>query len=585
MNFEHMNDKELKDYFKSTADIPATVNEKWDIAKNMVLNDDFERGTKNRRKILPLVVKSISAVAASFVLLLGVCYANPVLAQNLPFAENILEFLGNRSTSATDPFVATTPVSDLAENTESSNATTDAYSVLQTYSDGNVLVFSLNIPMEEEFSHLPYITPNMQIKINGEIALASNDNLPSMRLTSTGTGFIGAFSIPISDILPANTNSFTLETEVTELSYTDENTLILSETAELQGLSPDEQLKELENWDLRELQALSYENLPPVYFDTALSSSNEVTISNDNLTVYDIAEVQNDCTINTITTSPVSTFIDADIPDNVLMLVTDNMGNTIENIIPQRSFSIYHPLYTGTESLSFEFINMDNKNEVIAKISVPITNGGYKEKTDVDSSSVINNDVITFIPDISALAIYEGDSYENRTADEIVYGLDEPIEVTTVDDGTQILTISNLQIYDSISDAGIDPSATLDSSTDSQPGAKFVTIDVIINNNNAVGIEYNEGENNFFISSYISPAARTIYDDEATRYSNPLHTEIAYFDNAGKSVKGYYSFELTGDEVMTAKVGFFWDEKALSEDNLQLMLDNQDGYSIIEVLE
>ncbi len=272
------------------------------------------------------------------------------------------------------------------------------------------------------------------------------------------------------------------------------------------------------------------------------------------------------------------------------MDVYDNFGNLISDINDINSTfgkRFMFPLFEDTTELTFNFYPKSDVNDVTSyTVSV---DGGYITEEDYENRYNYNGNIkryseedVTFTPDIRHL--YE--EYTDRFEGDVIVNLGETITVNSYDyeqcleqgasetnTATQDITLSNMQVFDSISDSGINLSDTL-SSADYINGAKFITIDISIKNNNALGYSYDGvGDNTFGITQFVRPSLK---DYSADTILSEVNTEIEYFSIPNDTASGYYMFQMDKDGEINATVGFFYDEELLNDGNIQFMIGDSE---------
>ncbi len=605
----------LKEFAKAE-EIPEVVEKKWQDGKTAVLFESIKR-EKKKNNVWPFILKSAGSVAAVFALMITIGYYNPAFAENVPFIEDIVSFFKTGAAGYVDPIITNTDVEDrleppVVETSDDLEGSVDyaeetGFTVNEVYADGNVLVFSYTVDATLDTKDYDSVSADGKVYINGQVVSQYGSDSVRFNLYSKGDGtFVGVSTLNVHEYIN-ELDSFTLDVSVDTFNFADNTTFIHSNLAptikidatgkvyEEPAIMTEEELIELvENASPRELKDLnSWTNPEPMVEEIeAITFKGDVVVDRSESEVYTANFSENGMSVSTVITTPISTYIECAAPEGVILTVKDNFGNelrTLNKITNGYGELFTLPLIEGTSSLVFEFYPRSDSTD-ITSFELPV-NGGYitKEEYDTEFSFTTNferydESEFTYIPDIRH---YFDEEYTDIMDGDVVVSLGETITLdlpeyeqeTGEDSGEQDVTLTNFQVFDSVSKAGIELKDTL-SETDTVEGAKFVTVDVNIKNYGAIGNVYEGvGDNTFYIGSYVYATLKEVNEESQAQ---SIYSEIEYFNHPNNTVSGYYMFNMDKDGEFDGKVGFFYSEELLKNGNIQFAIESLEYISTEE---
>ncbi len=615
-NFEYDINKELN----KAEIIPESINKKWEETKNLIKLGEVKKD-KKKSNVIPIIIKSAAAsmgtLAAGFAVVLTIGFYNPVFAESIPFVDSIISYF--KDSGSNDTIINVTDVEERAQPLVEAEETIEyaeqaGFTVNEAYSDGNVLVFSYTVDATLESKDFDRVIANSSIKINGQTVsgqIYGDGYSLSLYNMENGT-YVGTQSLNIHEYATEG-EAFTLEVVVDELIYISDTDLYLSsimpntyidengeEVVEEPYMTAEEAVEYYENLSPKEFyrdqRGISWTFKEPVKEEIEpISFKGEVKIDRENVKEYDVNFNENGFSVTKLVTSPINTYIEYNTPTEHYCDVYDNMGNLIEDLhdidtVFGKRFMM--PLFEGTTELTFKFYPISDTKDVTSyTVSV---DGGYITEEDYQNRhnyAAIHDRYeesdYTFTPDLRHLT---GKDYTDRFEGDVILNLGETFTLETANieqnfeqgaiitgTATQEVTLSNMQVYDSISEAGIDMADTI-ANSDSMDGAKFVTVDVNIKNNDVENGGYDGvGDNVFYIGEYVRPQLKD-YNEESVQKA--LYTEIDYFSIQNNTAKGYYMFDMDVGTEVSATVGFFYSEELLNEGNIQFMIENSEYRSV-----
>ena len=152
-----------RNLYNEIAETRTQELEMFDAEKERILQR--VRKEKKPRRRLAAVLKTAGAVAACFALLVTASVFSPVLAENIPFMENIVAFL-KQSGQARSSVIADGAVGDYV--TPVAGQEDANFRVTEVYCDGNALVLGVAADVENVDEHVRVLGPKYTLKINGD---------------------------------------------------------------------------------------------------------------------------------------------------------------------------------------------------------------------------------------------------------------------------------------------------------------------------------------------------------------------------------------------------------------------------------
>ncbi len=556
--------------------IPEIVEVKWQDTMSLIKSGEVKKNpVKNE---IPFVItKLVGGVAACFVLLVSISYANPVFAESIPFMSGIIDFLKGDEIVGNNAYLQQTEVEDFMTSVDETNPTVnieqiEIFEIKDAFSDENILVFTLAMPLVEEFKNANNVNASLDIYINDVIV----NEQSFAYLTNTGGGFVGLVDVAITDYID-DIDNYDLKVNVNKLSAIDESVAyessygaLLEEGKTQEAAAYAEQLENLNEREKHEL-TYSYKQIEVEIDDMQFVAN--VKIGLEQTTAYAPNFSSNGCEIKSVVTSPVNTYVEYTMAENTYLQITDDLGNEISRLVPKQNSEIYHPLVEGTAQLYFEFVSMNDVTKNIAEFTLDIETGYITQEmhdfNDVYNSN--NNAQVVETAKLPDLGI--PDYFENRFEDDVIVEFGETVLIDSyMGTGQHEVTLSNLQIFDSLSDFGITPEQTSFADHDVYEGEKFVTVDVHVKNINATGIAYEGvGANTFGVQDFVKAQYRFTGEMDANYYE-----EIQYNSLAGNTAKGYYMVDMPENCEQTLTIGFFFDTQALEKGEIQFAYEMYD---------
>lgn len=546
-------------------EIPQKVNEKWDAVVDRIRQGEVSRKVAQKNKPLSILWKSGAAFAASFAVLVALSAANPVLAENIPFMNQLLNYF-NSDRALTNPgdVITDTAVVDhikpvVPDKTPvTGESRINGLEISEAYCDGEILVFSTKLSLEKDIPEAyNVIEPNLMIKVDGHEFVVNGDYFERMYRAEEGV-YLGAVTLDVSSVELAD--SFSLSVEIPSIIGYDAKTQVLSQYGDIK--MTDEQIREMiNNMDPVDYADLSFEDKKEEFFVDGVVFSGTVSVDTSLNRHYDVNMIDGDCAVNSLETSPAYSLFDVTMPnEDYYFVVTDNMGNEVQRMELIRGDGAYYkPLYNGTTELTVNFYNeYGDDNEVLGTFKIPVETGYADVKEEIERTPVSEEEV-TYIPEIPNL----GEDWLARRQGATVVNLGDTLDMTqemgAITEGNQKLTISNMQVYDSVEAAGISKDDLSFYSESLFDGKCFVTFDLKLQNQGAVALFENDA---YYVNSYAS--------NLCSKYPNKVESgsELIYFDS-GEKGKSYFKFTLDADGEKTMKVGFLGDRDALERGDYQ----------------
>lgn len=572
-------------------DEPLSENEKMRVMANV-----RKRLPKKKNKLF-VIPKAIGVLAACYALLIGVSVVNPVFAdtfpivKKLPFAEKIIYSLNHSEGYSYQSPVIRSGAVEKYLNSVSQLGDSD-FSILESYCDGTALILSAAIKVDGADPAVKVLQPVYKIRINGapvtvETANGSYDETGSYfeRMTRVDDSvFVGTIVVDISNM--ELQDSLDLNIRVSSLAGIDNKHYVKS------NIFSDSYTEK--TYDI----------------DAVPAEVNEtIKVDSDLQKTYDVGETKDIVTLNGITASPSSTHVDFtlnedDSDDPVLMLLYDSEGSQIPwlkfGFETQRTY--YKPLLKDTDSLTVKFYRKSDKRQSIAEFTVPVE-GGF---ADIYEAPVV--------PEDGSDTIYDPPVPDPSTGRPFGAQVSELGETVTVNnhspglsDGKLYVTYTNMQVYDSYTDAGVSYDELSGSGEEryGDEAYKFVTFDVNIKSENTSyhndqgdtpdavqGIydkeareygKFDETSSTYWISSFFRPC---LINESLVTMDDCVSGEVDYFSDAMHGFSNYYHFIMNSNDERDFTVGVFVPKTQLENGNFQIAVEKEPGinsYSYINI--
>ncbi len=550
-----------KNLYREIAEIQTQELELFETEKERILQN-LHKEKRAGFRIHP-AFKAIGALAACFVLLVTASVYSPVLAENIPFMENIVAFLKQtglaRGSVITDGAVEdyVTPVAEQADAN---------FRVTEVYCDGTALVLGYTADFPDADDSILEIEPTFTFDLDGE----------RLQITEE-SGTYDTFGGTNAKLYRVEGDTFagTIALDVSKLDVADQFALTVTPKS-LLGVNPKRMVLDQRGLYTAETSALDC-TLEPFTFD--------VTVNAGARSVYTVDESCEDFTLHSIVTSPGFTCIDCTMPDGKVYLYTveDQDGHALQRIRFENEESganYYAPIAEDVESLTVTLYDWDDVRTPLATFTVPMTEGGYALHP--AASVEIDPEEIVYDPPVSVekiLAPREGEStvalgetIVSQTMRELVPDGSGYVNA----DATAEITYSNMQVYDSPAEAGIaaedmvDPTAPLE-----REGYQFVTFDVDIETKGLYGWRYDDlqsecdaYENNdgttgiLWITSFYYPTKRFVDDSDFP------FIDADYFSGHMNGATNYFHFATNAYDTHHFVVGSYVRTEVLESGNL-----------------
>ena len=554
-----------------TEEFPLTENEKMRIMSK--IRSELPRERKHRKLIV--LTKTLTTVAAAFVLLIGVGCVNPVFAENIPFISSIVSTLKGAGHSTPVVMAGTVDehITTLAVTDEK------PFTISETYCDGKALVLGVTYKLDSTAvdPDADTLLTAYKFTINGQEYSIADEYSGEIRSEFADYGnqtvrldentFIGIITLDVSEF--NLTEDFDVTVSPVNLSAI--NSCYLVADAERGSYSPKtyEVSAKVDPVDVK------------VKLDTTL------------LKLYDVNETKDIVTLNSISASPAFTKIDwttteDDSADPIVMFVYDNNGNEVQWLSFGNDDRFNNPLLKDTTSVTAKFFRKSNRKAPVAEFTVPVEYGYADSKFELirnnDNKEIIYDPPITEAPENTL----------NRNPEGTVYKLGDTITSDySLENGTMDITYSNMQVFGSYEEAGLKSEDLYFKNRGIPTNTKFVTFDVKFATHDADCVPSDKLD-------YSVDEGRGIYDAEARNYEKFDDTtrtywistycrlqkinvdnndrflssgEIPYFSGAMSGITNYYHFVMNANDERTFTVGFYVEEEQLTNGNLQISLE------------
>lgn len=507
------------------------------------------------RRALRSVGIAAAACAAGLCILVGVSAANPALAEQLPFLGNIVAFLkGGGSQSYQSPILTQggteeyyAPVTGEAQN---------GFRVSGVYCDGKTLILGIELQASGAPEEVRFIDADLGF-LSGETELLPSRALQGRLYRTESGSFVGASILDLTgkDLGGSFPLTVTLRSAV--------------------GKNP----------KLMILEAGSYREKTYDLGQRPAAFTLQVRQDDSLIRTYDVNETQNGCTLKQVKVTPALTelTLDAD-SNNVVALAYDADGVPLEQLSKYAQdgglgIQYYLPLEKDATAVVVKFFAWEDRNNPVAEFTVPVE-GGYGNPSE-ESAWLDDGEPIVYDPPRQ-----ERDAIQIKYSEAPTVGLGETLTTTEgVQSGSLDITVDNMRIYNSITDAGIaledlaDPQVSETLSQDAS--LKFVLFDVALQGHGAISCwdsqskpQYNDAlaeEGTYWITSLLGVQAQ---DESAadTETLLKLYRGVSYFSEHMDGVTNYNHFLLGADEAKTVQVGFFVPESQLEGPSFNFML-------------
>lgn len=544
----------------------------FDVDKERIMNH-LKKEIKPKRPVF-IVLKSLSTIAACFVLLITASAFSPVLAENIPFMQEIVQFLKQEQVPR-NSVIAASNVEDFMQ--PANDTTKDEMQILEAYCDGTALVLTVGLEMPDLDEDILRIIPAVTVDINGE-RLYPESSAPlqteheGKRLgmflfhRTEDDKFLGALTIDVSGLNLTEDLSLTLE--ITEL--TGENPkLMVATSSNIYDPIYEPKTYALEN------PTVPHTITVPV--DTSLRREYTVEESVENLTVHKL------------TTTPLCTHLEISRPDynSYYYTVTTEDGtelsyNKFDNSTASTSdfnaVNVYRdPLPEGTEKVIVTVYPWDDKTTPIGTVEIPVE-FGYASGIAEYAVQNIPEEEIVYDPPIEELLLLQPEkrlydlgetitSQEGRDFADSAPGYLNP-------DATIDIIYDNMQVYDSPADIGLSAKDLYSLFRDqplAQEGRKFVTFDVTMETHGIYGYHFEDEQYQAEIEAYEKNdgTAGILWINnfaipEAQAISQPyLSSEVAYFSGHPTGTSNYYQFVTNAYDTHNFVIGFYVPDELL----------------------
>lgn len=483
------------------------------------------RKEKNPRRRLAAVLKTAGAVAACFALLVTASVFSPVLAENIPFIENIVAFL-KQSGQARSSVISGGAVEDYV--TPVAGQEDANFRVTEVYCDGTALVLGVAADVENVDEHVRVLGPKYTLKVNGDTVNTLGD----------GTA-------PDSYLYPISENTFAgvFVMNLRELNLTEAFEIELS--AELIGI--DTQHMVLENGG-SSYTPQTYA-LPETYTPVTMTVEPDQTLQK----TYEIQESAGDCTIEQLTISPAFTHADVQFadPGSYVYFLTDQDGQPLEQVkllgTPDlsgtRPEKYYQAITKDTTAVTISVFHESDRINPVCTATVEVDGFDF-ERMDLRSSSPVL-DKETF----DNLQVFDSAERAGLKPTDMNF-MEQPL----VQDGKKFITLD------------------LSITAESTDGGSSIEDEIASYENR------NDSTRILGITNFASGIRGTLPSDWST-------SEVHYFSDHMNGIYNYYHFAINAGETKVFTIGFFVDEVLLENGELLLPVNSGQGYIQILAME
>lgn len=496
-----------------------------------------------------------AACAAGFCILIGVSAANPALAEQLPFLGNIISFLkGGGPQSYQSPILTQggteeyfTPVTGEAQN---------GFRVSGVYCDGKTLILGLELQAPGAPEEVRCIDADLGF-LSGETELLPSRALQGRLFRTEGGSFVGTSILDLTEVNLGG--SFPL-------------TVTLRSAV---GKNP----------KLMVLEAGTYQEKTYDLDQGPAAFSLQVQQDDSPVKTYDVNETQNGCTLKQVKVTPALTELSLETDrSDVVALAYGADGAPLEPLSKYAQDSAfetqyYRPLEKDASVVVVKFFTWEDRNTPVAEFTVPVE-GGYGNPSG-EFAWLDDGEPVVYDPPRQ-----EREPIQVKYDEAPTVGLGETLNTTEgVQSGSLDITVDNMRIYDSFTDAGVAPEDLADpqeaEALSQDETLNFVLFDVVLQGHNAISHWDSQpkphsndalaGEGTYWITSLLDVQARdeSITDTETLL---KLYSGVAYFSEHMDGLTNYNHFLLGANETKTVQVGFFVPESQLEGPSFNFML-------------
>lgn len=503
--------------------------------------------SKGRRigRIFTAAATAVGGLAASFLLLLGIGFANPAFAAQLPIMGSIIEFF-RQSGYWQSPGIVNGGMEGYFKPEDASK---DGFSISAVYCDGLTLALTTELEVENAPAQMREISPRLLLQLGGQ-QLERTDKM----LRVDESRYVG---IVMFDVTALNlTESFPLKLKLESAQGLDPKLMVLGD------------------------EGYSAKTYPLEFKDITLSV--EVKINDSVNKVYSVNETQNGVSLERITVSPALTRIEAKYVGErrqCVRIVSDDKGRIVRlmnkySADEELDSEYYYPLQEDVSSITISYYPMEDKENPFAQFTVPVT-GGYGKIPDTGDWRGEQEPVVYDPP-------LEPGSYNYRDQDPNAYiaQLGETVACTNaLKSGNIAVTLDNMQVYKDFEEAGLSVDDTIFEEADERWGdlskSCFVMFDLTLDTTDAVFLDEEADSPSCTVDRFANPM-RII---ESTGQDDSYFcSETVYFSGHGTGWKDYYAVDLGFNGSKTFKVGYIVPVKDVESGNFQLYMRQTDRY-------
>lgn len=333
--------------------------------------------------------RKVAIFSACLVAVMGITMSMPVMADNTSLLENLVaKIQQNDETNPTKDYaVKVAESTTLTEDTQTYEHCITPY-IDSYYCDGQTLYITYGIKANaEDLAQCNYMSGDMDIKINGQSLSNGEKSTQIFTANSDTLGlFIGKINVDVSNVENLDGAKVDIDFNV--------NTAY-------DGI----------NYEFN-YEYLRYEEKTRVedkYLDDTVSFSFNISLTDPQIDTYEVNQTQEDITLNSVTISPTSTTIDANVQGEYFILVHDNNGNELSYKDGEDMSNIrFETPLVNTTYITVEYYQLEEKNKTVktpsATFEVPIERGFGLDMDDdgcyinIDVEPVLNPPIEDVIP-------------------------------------------------------------------------------------------------------------------------------------------------------------------------------------------
>lgn len=528
-----------------------------------------------------VVLKTLSAAAAAFVLLVTASAFSPVLAQNIPFMHEIVSFLKQEQMPIStvlyesDAEKYTLPANDMNE---------DEFQILETYCDGTALVVTAGLELPGVDENILRIVPYVTVDINNERLFPVHD--PELVPTEKNGQRLGMFMLHRTD---GDRFIGALSMDVSHLSLTEKFSLTLTLT-ELTGEDPKHMIATSKN-----IHDPAYAPKQYMIDNTTIPHTVTIPVDSSLCREYPVEKSVEQLTVHKLVTTPVCTYLNVSCDDSSVYytLTTDNgkelRSNKFDNsgMTPEerRAGILYrNPLPEGTKAVTVTVYSSKNDTMPVGQVEIPV-DFGYTSLKEAYTVTQIPESEIVYDPPLEELLALQPEAKLYELGETIVsregrdFNTDGPGYAN--EDATLEITYSNMQIYNSPADIGLTSKDLFNLFREDsleKKDRKFVTFDVTMRTNGIYGHRFEDEEYRSMIENYErnDGTAGILWINnfaapQALAESKPLlSSEAAYFSLHPENSSDYYRFVTNAYDTHNFTLGFYVPEELLETGNWRI---------------